>query len=249
MKPLAILSLACLMVLSSCAYFRREAPVDLAALGEAGTVIQTVVDNYGGADALREFDALEVDAVVQVYEGQTGYVSGEKMVIRPAAGRITSSAVLPGGGWEATVRLDGRASFHTRGSVTLSGAQKDQIARYLRRVLHSVRGPLNLLDGGEQIVSSEPAYVNAFRTTRVEVTGRPELATAYFFDSADDQLRMIAADGIRAGQQGTVAVFRNQRLDNGMIVPRRVEVFALGRHSLVGDQKLLSIEFNSVKVK
>ncbi len=222
-------------------------PVNVEQLGEAAPALMAAAETHN-TQARRNVAAIEADALITRYDGATEVVSVQRLRIEPARGRIRSTALYPGGSWQATVGLDGDADFQTTGRVQLTEAQQAEIASYLRLILHRVRGPLNLLGGGERPVGVTEVFQAGLRADRVESTGRRELARGYFFELPDHELRMITAGGLEAGQQGTVSRLWNSEFD-GLLLPVAIRVTSLGGDSLLGDRRLMDVEFNRVTIQ
>lgn len=218
-------------------------------LGPAGPVVTAVVENSGGLNKLKAINTIQTTAVVSVYRKGTPYSTAQAMVIRPNAGMITSTADLPEGSWSATVYLDGRSRITTTGSLQLSSLQRYEITDYLRLILHRVRGVTNLLGGGETAGEAADVFVGTYRTTRVLSTGRGVLASAYFFDTDASELRMVTTGGYTPASAGTVTVYNNRRMPDGVILPASLHVSKIGSNTLVGEGTLLEIEFKDVVVK
>jgi hypothetical protein len=132
--------------------------------------------------------------------------------------------------------------------ASLTSAQKQQIENYLRLILHRLRGPLNLLDGGETPGAVTTVFVASRAMRRVEATGRAELAKAYFFDERYHDLRLITDGKDTPPASGTVTVLTNERVD-GLLLPVEMEVVDAGRDCLIGTHTRMSVQLKDVRVK
>lgn len=228
-------------------------PTDLGTqygLGPAREVVLKTTDHYGGFERLKSIHAIQAKAVVTSYDySGAGLVSAEEMTIEPNLGRISSAGHLPCGTWSAVVLLDGPAVFKTTGAPPLSCEQQERITSYLKVILHSVRGPMNLLGGGEHVVSASREFIAGVPALRVESAGRPHLATAYFFDTAKYELAMITANGVAPPERGTVAIYSNKRQSDGVVLPVRIEVRDIGENALVGEKKVLDVQLQYLWTK
>jgi len=245
MRRQAILigSVLCGALVVGCGQGRTKAPVSAAEL-----VVAAAVDDYGGLDRLSRISTVRAYALVTTYDERGGaHVCGQQLTIRPRAGRIESAGLLPGGSWRAKVSLDGGGGVSTSGRARLSESEKVGITQYLRLILHRVRGPMNLLGGGERPDRLDRVFVATLPLDRVLAAGRPELASAYFFDPATRELRLVTVGDYVAPGSGTVTSFRNARLDNGIMLPTWMEVVNLGANSFVGDRKILTVQFTDVQ--
>jgi hypothetical protein len=219
-------------------------------LGPAGPAIEEAVNTVGGLKAIQDIDEIHANAVVTWYNPSgEGTVSAEKMVIYPNAGRIESSGALPQGTWQASVRLDGGANISTTGSLKLSKEQNEAISGYLRIILHRVRGVRNLLNGGESVLGAQEIFTAGYHVTRVEVTGRPELASGYFFGVDCHELRLLTTGAVEAPGPGTVTIYTNERMPNGLLLPTRLRVVTIGEYALVGQRVLLDVELRDLMVE
>ena len=168
------------------------------------------------------------------------------------AGLMSARGNLPGGYWSARVAMDGWAItrplaigwVRTHDDLELTKAQKAELVDMLRLILHRVRGPINLLGGGEEIVEVQEVFVAGYDAIRMTVSGRPEEALGYFF--ADGQLRMVTQGAIEPGQQGKATVYTTQRTVSGAIQPAGFEVMLIGRDSLIGRQKIMSVRLTDM---
>ena len=130
--------------------------------------------------------------------------------------------------------------------LDLSKQEKTELARTLRLILHRIRGPINLLQGGEQIVAVEKVFVAGYDATRMIASGRPQLSLAYYF--SDKQLRMITQGAVEPGGNGDVSVYTTERTAAGAIQPAGFEVMEIGRDSLIGQRKLMAVRLTDVRL-
>ena len=221
-----------------------------AATPEARQAVMRVIDHYGGLGNLKNISTIRGYAVVTTYDPDGARrVRGQDITVRPRAGRLTATGQLPGGTWRAKVSLDGGAKVSARGGLRLSDRDAEQIADSLRLVLHRFRGPMNLLDGGEQADRVESVFVGGYPLRRVGVSGRDELVGAYYFEEATDELRMVTTGQDTHPRDGTVTIYENMRTIEGIVLPATLEVVNLGRDSFVGDRKILSVRFTGLRVR
>jgi len=218
--------------------------------GVAPPVVASTLANYGGLEALRDVSAITATAVITAYdEDGVARVSAADVVIRPNAGRIEATGRLPQGTWRAKVKLDGGASVRTGGSLRFSPERARRIGDALRLILHRVRGPLNLVDGGETVGAVEVTVLGGEKVTRVATAGRDELATAYYFDARAEELRYILAGPAAPGERGEVTTLRNKRMPDGLVLPIAMEVVRAGENNLLGVRKALRVQLQNVRVR
>jgi len=199
---------------------------------------------------LKNISAIDAIALMTIYEDDgAGCVYEAKVTIQPHKKRLRAVGYLPGGQWRADVRLDGHASIRTRNESILTERQKTRLGEALRLTLHRVRGPMNLLDGTEHADRAEPVFISAQHLQRVVATGREALASAYFFDETNCELRMVARGDFTIPGEGTVTQLRNAPMADGIIMPILLEVAAFGQNSFVGDKKILSVELKNLQIR
>ena len=246
MKQLAVLVslVVCSILLAGCG------PREWAPSTPAEQAVSDAVEYYDGAERLLLIKRITGRAVVTVYdEAGAGRVRGHEFVIYPRYGRIEAAGRVSGGKWRASVTLDGDSQIRVRGDGTLSSSQREQITRYLRLILHRVRGPLNLMGGGEQSVDHAEVFVAAYSLDRVLADGRTDLASAYFFDAKTGELRMVTAGDYEIPGAGTVTLYENAPTKQGVVLPSALQVVALGDSSFVGDRKILSVRFENLEIR
>ncbi len=210
----------------------------------------------GATEWLEYVDALRTTAVVTTYaDDGTAVVRTMRLNVDVNDGVLAAEGNLPGGSWTARITLDdwgvlnplGIGWVHDHGDLHLNKQQKQQLARTLRLILHRIRGPVNLLEGGgEEIVAVEDVFVAGYDATRMIAAGRPELALAYFF--SDGQLRMITQGAVEPGGTGEVTVYTTERTAAGAIQPAAFEVMKIGRDSLIGRQKIMAVRLTDVRL-
>ncbi|MFW6146674.1 MAG: hypothetical protein ACOC7R_05010 [Planctomycetota bacterium] len=212
--------------------------------------------SVGATDWLEYVDTLETTAVVTTYESDgTAVVRTMRLDVDVSDGVMTAEGNLPGGSWSARITVDHWGILHPLsvgwvrdyGALHLNMKQEKDLARMLRLILHRIRGPINLLEGGgEEIVAVEDVFVAGYDATRMIASGRPELALAYFF--ADDQLTMIAQGAVEPGGRGEVTVYTTERTAAGAIQPAGFEVMKIGQDSLIGQQKIMAVRLTDVRL-
>jgi len=212
--------------------------------------------SVGASEWLEYVDTLETTAVVTTYAADgAAVVRTMRLDVDVNGGVMTAEGNLPGGSWSARVALDGWGVtsplgvgwIRDRGDLQLSDQAKKDLARTLRLILHRIRGPLNLLEGGgEEIVAVEDVFVAGYDATRMIASGRPELALAYFF--SDGALRMITQGAVESGGNGEVTVYTTERTAAGAIQPAGFEVMKIGQDSLIGQGKILAVRLTDVRL-
>ncbi len=211
---------------------------------------------FGVAEWLRDVSVFSATALVTTYDDDgVARLSTQYLKVRPRAGRISARCYLPGGSWSACVGLDGWGLRNPigdwvidHGDVDLNGEQKDRIVQTLRLILHRVRGPLNTLGGGESVIEARRVFAAGYEMTRCRVTGRDEMASAYFYGSAADRLKLVTQGGVEPTEAGAVTVYTNMQTPGGVVLPARLDVSTLGGNSLIGRKKILSVRLTDVKI-
>jgi hypothetical protein len=227
-------------------------------LTTASTVTVPQPSDLGADDWLRDVSTLEATALVTAYDADgAAHVSVVQLTVDVNAGKVRATCNIPGGSWRAAIALDGWGlmnpigwdSVSARGDASLTEAQREQIAERLRLILHRLRGPVNVLGGGERIVASDRMTAGAHDLTRLRVEGRPSLVAAYYFDESKAQLRMVAQGGYEPGDTGTMTVYHTERTADGVVLPVRLEVTQLGVHGLIGSQRILSVRLKDISLR
>jgi hypothetical protein len=215
---------------------------------QAEQVVMDAAARCGGSKQLGEVSRITGCALVKLYDNEgNATVRGQQFTAYPRLGLIQAQGRLGDGRWHATVAMGGMGVV-TGGDANLSRADKEQIENYLRLILHRLRGPMNLLGGGEKPVEVSTVFVAGRAMRRVAATGRPELAKAYFFDERYRDLRMIADGKDTPPGSGTVTVLDNQHVD-GYLLPVGMEVVEVGQDSLIGRRTRLSVHLENVHVR
>lgn len=214
----------------------------------AEQVVVDAAEHVGGVDWPRKISRISGTALVELYEPDGSVViRGQQFTAYPRWGLIQANGRLPGGAWHAWVTIGGLGLVTTGGDFHLRGGEKDQIEQYLRLILHRLRGPVNLLGGGEQPVDVQAVFVAGMPMHRVGATGRPELASAYFFDRKYRQLRLILKEDAGGAGAGTVTILTHKRVDN-VLLPVAMEVVEAGSDSLIGERARLSVRLENLRV-
>jgi len=228
-------------------------------LTTAPSVTTVDAQSLGAVDWLRDVSTLEATALITTYDATgAAHVSASSLKVDVDAGKLRARCNIPGGWWKARISLDGWSltnpigwdSLRTGGDARLTRAEREQIIRNLRLILHRLRGPINLLrGGGERIVDAAPTVAGARDLTRVLVTGRPLLVSAYFFERNAPRLRMIAQDGYEPGQPGTVTLYETRHTTEGAVLPVGLDVRQLGLDTLTSQRRVLSVRLKDVSLR
>ena len=206
-------------------------------LGPARQAVAGGVEWMGGLDAWKAVGEVHATAVVSVYDADGGAdVTRQKQVIDVWDGSITASAPKAGGSWTKSA---GPADL-----LDADGGMK----RTLAIIAHRAAGPLNILSGRDAIAAGElkAVRVNGHDCIRVPVAGDDRRAKAYYFDAVTHLLRLVTTGEDRPGGNGTVTIYTYQRLPDGTAFPKTLRVVPIGRHVLIGDTPLITVEFSDV---
>ena len=216
---------------------------------QAEQVVMDAADRSGGARQLEEVSRITGSALVKLYDDEgRATVRGQQFTAYPRWGLIQAQGRLGGGSWRAMVSVAGVGLVTTSGDASLDSAEKERIENYLRLILHRLRGPMNLLGGGEKPVEVKTVFVAGRAMRRIAATGRPELAKAYFFDERYRDLRLITDGKDTLPGSGTVTVLNNQRVD-GYLLPVSMQVVEVGKDSLIGERTRMSVRLENVHVR
>lgn len=245
MKALSIF----LMLASATVLFVGCSRVGREPSSQAEQVIRESLSRNGGAKSLQEISSISGTALVKLYdnEGQAT-IRGQEFTAYPRWGFIQASGRVSGGSWHAYVTLAGAGVVTSNLDGGLSGPEKQQIEDYLRLILHRLRGPMNLLGGGEEPGEVTTVFVASRSMRRIAASGRTDLAKAYFFDERYRDLRLITDGKDTPPGTGTVTVLTNQRVD-GFLLPVTMEVVDAGRDSLIGARTRMTVQLQDVRVR
>jgi len=206
------------------------------------------VGAIGGLEAWRNVSTVGATALVTLYDKSgAAHVDRQEHKIHLAAGTIIARGMTGSGSWRAKVHEDGR------GEVTLSGAKMDAAARKrlisaLSRLIHRVRGPMNLLAGRERARTASQVNVGGQALIRVGVGGDNRRAIAYYFSLDDHLLRMVTEGADSAGKNGTVTQYTYKPVADKLAFPVRIRVVRIGRHLLVGNRPVMEVDFSDVTI-
>jgi hypothetical protein len=75
------------------------------------------------------------------------------------------------------------------------------------------------------------------------------LASGYFFGVDCHELRLVTTGAVEAPGPGTVTIYTNERMPNGLLLPTRLRVVTIGEYALVGQRVLLDVELRDLMVE
>ena len=216
-------------------------------LGPARETVAASVETMGGLARWKQVGKIRADALVTIYDEQgQAHVNRQRHVIDIHGGVITATAQTARGRWKATLRRGGR--FTLRRAAALDRITPAQLREVLTILLHRVGGPLNLLGKTERVKSAEDIYLGGRSLVRVAVTGEAAMASAYYFETPGGLLHMVTAGADTPTRQGTVTLYDYQMLPNGLIFPKKIRVFQMGQHVLIGRMPVMEVEYCDVRI-
>jgi hypothetical protein len=233
--------------LAICAGCGAPSPTSYAGceLGPARNVVVAAVERMGGYDTWKKVSRITAAAVVTQFDSDSlSFTSRQQLSINLKWGFIAARSRGGKGFWDALV-FDGGKGVVIAHGLKLDAQAKQDIKDTLATILHSTRGALNML-GPERPLSAHLVREVGQDLVRVSVEGGKNSAQAYYFDPATHQLRFVTFAADTPGESGTVAVYHYQRLPQGTEFPMRIEVFQLGQSVLIGQKRLLEVEFSEI---
>jgi hypothetical protein len=216
---------------------------------EARQVVSAGLDAIGGLAAWRRADTVRATAVVTLYDKtQAAYVSRQRHRIDLDGRRIRAWGETARGRWRAEAGADGHGTFHA-GDSEMDPAVQQGIVDALALLAHRVRGPLNLLDGPNRPAVVAPVRIAGQSLRRVAVAPDGGEVAAYYFgaDPNDRALRLVTAGADRPGRDGTVTLYTYRDV-GGLSFSSRIQVVRLGRHVLIGTERVLDVAYTDVRV-
>ncbi len=259
----ALTLLAACCLLAGCGREKKVDPYARFELGQGRDVVAEAVKAMGGLERWEQVDNIKADAIVKIYDDDgTAFVTHQQQDVRLHGmkltlwgrkltflkGQLKAYAPLHDGRLRLTVTEEGDSSLKVRG-MELDEASRQRIIERMGLLLHRLRGPLNLLGQQEEVRTARRSRIQDQQVVRVGVVGGDDDVRAYYFDARDGLLRYVTAGADRAGGEGTVTTYEYTMLGSGMVFPSRLRVVNVGRHTLLGEQPLLEVEYSNVRMK
>lgn len=216
----------------------------------SGSAVAKAIDNVGGLPRWQKAKTISSDALVTIYDEQgQAHITKQRHTFDVQEGRLTATATLPDGSWQAVVYLPkrGKDSFKSDG-VTLTAPEQLRLLAAMHTVLERAFGPMNFCLG-EKAGKEEMSRVEGTDMIRVAVDSSPQGSVAYYLDAQDLVLSYITTGADRPGGKGTITRYRWQMASNGLSFPASIEVLTLGRDVLIGDAPILELAYGKVEVQ
>jgi hypothetical protein len=217
------------------------------AAGPAQPVVMRSIQAMGGAEAWNDVGTIDATALVTSYDADgEGHVNEQHQTYHLRKGTLEVEASRPEGDWWAWVTAAGTAKLTAYGFEP-SEEFRSRMLSSLATILHRVRGPLNLCDGGDVPGDVTSRHVDGRDYVRVGVRESATGVAAYYFDPGSHLLRMVTAGADRPGGDGTVTVYTYRMDESGLVFPERISVHRIGQYELVGQRKVLEVHFTEVR--
>jgi len=209
--------------------------------------VADAIESLGGLTAWRKVRQVSYDAVVTLYDqsGQ-GYVNRHQQVLDMRRWTLTTKASRPRGSWHAVVSPDGECTLKAPPDV-LGSATKARLSRCLPIVKHRLTGPFNLCATRERPGDRKKMRVDGIDVMRVSIEGDRRHAVAYYFDAISGHLRFVTTGDDRPDGRGTITIYSYGRHPDGMQFPSSIRVLRIGKHVLVGQEKVLEMDVKNVR--
>jgi len=218
-------------------------------LGPAEATIASGIESAGGLRAWKKVGRIRAKALMTIYEDDgRSYVNRQVHEVRINARKLTIKAAEGSGKWRASYSTGLIGGFSLSNRAALEGLSQERLRRIMGVLLHRLIGPLNLLGGEERPGEPANVTVDGQDLVRIPVTGDRSMASAYYFDVAGGELRMVADGSDKPGRKGTVTLYKYQTLPNGMLFPSKVQIVRTGEYILVGKTSIVEVEYSEVSV-
>ncbi len=213
--------------------------------GPGREVVIASIDSIGGLEAWREIAEVNAMALVTVYD-DTGQarINRHCLSIDVNGRKIETTAATPTGIWKA--EYSEKKGLSVKNQEAIDGVSAAQLSRAMRLMLHRATGPLNLLDTGEKVIGVSDVWLEGRELKCLRVNSSNAGPIAYYFDVDDSRLRMLGCASQVSDQSETVTLYEYQDIGNAMVFPKSIKVFSTGRHTLVSERPILTVEFSEV---
>ena len=217
-------------------------------LGPANDAVAKSIEWMGGYEKVKDVSILQTTALVTEYNADSRtFASRQQYKVNFSRDYIYARTPTGEGYWNAWV-WNSRKGWVFAHGFDMDAAAKQKIKRTLAMIFYCIRGPMNFL-GHEQAVSSTAVRQSGMDLVRVGVKGSGSGAEAYYFDRTTGQLRFVTFGADCPGAAGTVAIYRYQKLPDGLMVPVRIELMEIGQNVLIGQKRVLDVEFSDITVR
>ncbi len=209
------------------------------------------LESAGGFKAWQGLSVVGAKAVITIQEpsGQAS-VNTVDLTIDLPGGTLEARAKTATGVWQGQAGINGKYTLSGEG-LPGEPARQQQIGQALTKILHRLRGPMNLLLGTDRLAGSgRECMVDGASVVRLPVGEGAFDVKAYYFAKADRRLAFLTAGGDAPGQDGTVTVYEYQTLKGGLAFPRQIRLIHIGSNILVGRESsglVLDVTFSDVR--
>ncbi len=254
MRAMAVLTMVAACFLSACGPAEDSSvtpPVTSmlsldAQLAKAPKIVQRSVTAIGGVKAWQPIRRIEAKVLLSDYQGTAKpYVNrfDVRMVLSPALKGYSLDARAATPGRDIHVRVGPGVkvkSFHPD--------QNDQLRRSISKafeiILARVTGPWNILPVDDNVKASR---VKILGEDLIRVPAGDGSRGAYYFQPDNGLLKYRSWGADTPGADGTVTIYTYMMMPNGLAFPRKIQVVKVGKHVLVGTEKIIEADFSEAK--
>ncbi len=213
--------------------------------GPGREVVISSIDSIGGLEAWRDIAEVNAMALVTVYDDTGQARTNRHRVSIDINGRkIETTAATPTGIWRAA--YSEKKGLSVKNEEAIDGVSAAQLSQAMGLMLHRVTGPLNLLDTDEKVIGVSDVWLEGRDLKCLRVNSSHAGPIAYYFDADGGRLRMLGCASQLSDQSETVTLYEYQDIGNAMVFPKSIQVFSTGRHTLVSERPILTVEFSEV---
>ncbi|MCE5276848.1 MAG: hypothetical protein ABFD92_13000 [Planctomycetaceae bacterium] len=224
-----------------------QEPPPPALIAPSGAVAASI-KAMGGIEAWQNVQTVTYDAVVTFYnDGGTAHVDRHRQAIDLINWTLTASSTRPAGAWQAVVDPEGKVAFHP--APARESDLQTLLTNALPMVLERAPGVLNLVSvhTSQRPGRQSRARIDGIDAIRVAAAG-DGWAKAYYLDRGSNLLQFATSGGDAPGQSGTITRYTFTRLGKDMRFPSRIEVFAIGQNTLLGEKKILDMDLLNIRL-
>ncbi len=213
--------------------------------GPGREVVISSIDSIGGLEAWRDIAEVNAMALVTVYD-DTGQarINRHRLSIDVNGRKIKTTAATPTGIWRA--EYSETKGLSVKNEEAIDGVSAAQLSQAMALMLHRASGPLNLLDTHEQVTGVSDVCLEGRDLKCLTVNSSQAGPIAYYFDADDSRLRMLGCASQTTDQSETITLYEYQNISETMVFPKSIRVFRTGRHTLVSERPILTVEFSEV---
>lgn len=237
----AVLPVLAAISLTGCA----TPPPAVTTEGPAAAIILASLTQMGGYEAWQKVTSVEADAIVKYYDAEgNAFVNPQHQTMDIGGCAIRATGPSGRGRWDAAVSRSGRCTF----AATEDDQQLQQrTCRSLDLIRTRSGATMSLLrcHGPAHLVGT--VLFGEESVVQVDTTDADGTAVSYYFLPRTGELRFLAV-AARGREPATVTTYSYAMTDSGLTFLRTLKIVASGKNVAIGQQSILEVEFNQVKI-